>query len=116
MEFPCRASEHRERTLALRSQICKSFPGPTIAEALWEETDSTDQAAAAPAWSDACKAHRFPGLPENWKAKASSKKKRAAKALIPELTAHRTVTSDIRHFKAYGSPAVRFMGATAQKD
>lgn len=58
-------------------------PGPTIAESLWEEeTDGT----AAPN-SFACKAHRFPALPQNWKANASSKKRRAVKAVVSELTA-----------------------------
>lgn len=75
-------SRGREHQLCTH-RYANTSQGPTIAETLWEEeTDGT----AGPN-SFACKAHRFPALPENWKADASSKKGRAVKAVESELTA-----------------------------
>lgn len=75
MEFPCRASERREGTSALHSQICKSFPRPNNSR---NPVGGGDHGTAAPK-SFACKAHRFLAVPENWKANASSRKRRAVK-------------------------------------
>lgn len=113
MEFPCRASERREGTSALHSQICKSFPRPN---------NSRKPVGGGDRWHCCSQllclqSPQVPGTPIELEGQCIIQEEESCKScgirvdcsLPTELC---TITG---HFKAYSLPAIQFMGAAAQK-